>query len=265
MAPPDGKLLSGLNILVTRPEYQQQDLVNLIEQEGGAAFCFPTLAIVPAEDQASLIKILSDLAQFDLAVFVSPNAASYTLRALTDNHLALPADLKLACVGKGCSRAVAQHGHRVDAIPVEGIGSEGLLQHELLNTVAGKHVIIFRGNGGRELLADTLRARGAKVEYCECYRRAIPSTDPGELIKAWRSGNIDIVTITSTQALRNLRTMLGNHADELLANTPLVVISSRIAETARQDGCQTVLVSEDTSDQSIVDCIKNWRKGQIPI
>jgi len=259
MAPADGKALSRLTVLVTRPEYQQSNLVQLIESEGGNAWCFATLAIAPVADQEKLAEQLQRLDQFDIAVFVSPNAADYAFQALDENSLHLPASLKLACVGKGCAQAVEQHGRGVDALPVAGIGSDGLLQHELLQDVAGKRVIIFRGNGGRELLADTLTQRGAQVEYCECYRRTAPESDASELINAWQNGGIDVVTVTSTQALKNLRSMLGEHADALLSTTPVIAISRRIADTARELGSQLVLVTDDTSDDAIVDCIKRWR------
>jgi len=265
MAAADGKALSNLTVLVTRPEYQQSNLVQLIENEGGHAWRFATLAIAPVADQQKLADQLRQLEQFDIAIFVSPNAADYAYQALEENGLTLPSSLKLACVGKGCAQAVEQHGRSVDAMPVTGIGSDGLLQHALLQEVTNKRVIIFRGNGGRELLADTLSQRGAQVEYCECYRRAIPQTDAAGLIDSWRNGGIDVVTITSTQALKNLRSMLGEHADSLLSTTPVIAISQRIAETARELGSQVVLVTDDTSDEAIVDCIKRWRANQFPI
>jgi uroporphyrinogen-III synthase len=265
MAPAEGNSLTGLTVLVTRPEYQQTQLVDLIERENGNAFRFPTLAIAPTDKPDVLLQTLASLGNYDIAIFVSPNAASYTFRALLEAGLALPASLKIGCVGKGCAEAVRQYGRTVDALPLHGIGSEGLIQHGLLRQVSNKRVVIFRGNGGRDLLSDTLRQRGATVDYCECYQRVVPGTDPTPLIARWQQGGIDLVTITSTQALQNLRTLLGKYADALLADTPMVVISDRIAASAKLSGVNTVLVTEDTGDQAIVDCIKRWRTGQIPI
>jgi len=262
MAPPREQPLRNIRVLVTRPEDQQQNLVGLIESEGGEAIRFPTIEIAPTEHQQNFHDTLRRLDQFNIAVFISPNAAHFVFETLSKLDLRLPDSLLLACVGKGCARTVEEQGYTLHAMPVSGIGSEGLLQHELMQLVAGKHVVIFRGNGGRELLADSLRERGAEVEYCECYRRKMPEVDTAPLVRRWRDGEVQVVTITSTQALKNLRQMLGEDGDRLLQETPLVALSERIAEVASGMGCKQVLVTTDTSDVAIVDVIKQWRLKQ---
>lgn len=262
MAPPETPTLENIHVLVTRPEDQQQNLVELIESEGGKAIRFPTIEIAPTEQQQQLHDMLRHLDTYNLAIFISPNAAQFVFDTLSKLGLSLPESLLLACVGKGCARAVEEQGYTVHAMPVSGIGSEGLLEHELMQLVEGKRVVIFRGNGGRELLADSLRERGAEVEYCECYRRKAPDVDATPLVEQWRKGGLDIVTITSTQALKNLQQMIGDAAASLLRDTPLVALSKRIGETASQMGCKQVLVTDDTSDLAIVDTIKQWRLKQ---
>jgi len=262
MAPPREPALRNIHVLVTRPEDQQQNLVELIESEGGEAVRFPTLEIAPTEHQQELRNTLQHLDQYNLAVFISPNAAQFVFDALSKLGLRLPDSLLLGCVGKGCARAVEEQGYTLHAMPVSGIGSEGLLKHELMQLVEGKRVVIFRGNGGRELLADSLRERGAEVEYCECYRRKTPDVDATPLVKRWRNDGVQVVTITSTQALKNLERMIGDDAGHLLRDTPLVALSERIAEVASRMGCKEVRVTSDTSDTAIVDAIKQWRLKQ---
>jgi uroporphyrinogen-III synthase len=262
MAPPKEPALQNIHVLVTRPEDQQQNLVELIEAEGGEAIRFPTIEIAPTEHQQRLHDTLQRLDTFNLAVFISPNAAKFVFQSLTDLGRKLPESLLLACVGKGCASTVEKHGYTVHAMPVSGIGSEGLLEHELMQLMEDKRVVIFRGNGGRELLADSLRQRGAEVEYCECYRRKMPDVDAAPLVERWRKGGLDIVTITSTQALQNLKQMIGDDAANLLQDTPLVALSSRIGEVASALGCKQVLVTGDTGDMAIVDAIKQWRLKQ---
>ncbi len=264
MARPEHNALNEVTVLVTRPEYQQQNLVNLIEREGGTADCFATLEITATEQQSALEASLRNLDSFDIAIFVSPNAARFVFETLQTHGLELPNSIALACVGKGCSAAIEAQGYKADAIPVHGIGSEGLLKHDLLQSVEGKRIVIFRGDGGRELLADTLRQRGAHVEYTECYRRRVPDANPDklvELIERWLAGKINIVTITSSQAFTNLWALLGDKAETLIPSIPMVVLSERIAQTAHAAGCKNnIMVSNDTSDRAIVDTIIQWRK-----
>jgi uroporphyrinogen-III synthase len=110
-----------------------------------------------------------------------------------------------------------------------------------LAAVGGKRVVVFRGDGGRELLGDTLRARGATVDYVECYRRARPATDAGPLVRALERGEIDAVVVSSSEGLRNLFDMVGEAGRQPLQRTPLFAPHARIAAGARALGCEQVI------------------------
>ncbi|WP_296815495.1 uroporphyrinogen-III synthase [Thiobacillus sp.] len=72
-----------------------------------------------------------------------------------------------------------------DVVTPDGQDSEAVLALPQLQAVAGRQVVIVRGVGGRALMADTLRARGADVHFMECYRRTCPHADPAP---CWRAG-----------------------------------------------------------------------------
>jgi uroporphyrinogen-III synthase len=128
--------------------------------------------------------------------------------------------------------------------PTERYDSEGLLALPELQQVAGKNVLIFRGDGGRELLGDTLNTRGAKVEYVTCYLRRKPDLDSDALLTA----AADAITLSSSEALRNLFDMPEAPGRTRLAAVPLFVPHARIAEAARQLGWQQVVVTESGDD-----------------
>ena len=114
-------------------------------------------------------------------------------------------------------------------------------------------MVIFRGEGGRELLGETLRARGAAVEYAECYRRVRPELDPAPLLEAWAGSGLDAVTVTSSEGLRNLAEMVGrSRAASGCSRTPLFVPHPRIAEAARGLGVRTVIVT-GPGDEGLLD------------
>ena len=119
----------------------------------------------------------------------------------------------------------------------------------------GKQVVIFRGDGGRELLGDTLKARGARVDYAECYRRGRPNLDAAPLLKAWARNELDAVTVTSSEGLRNLYEMIGALARQWLRKTPVFVPHARIAEVARELGLTRVIVTEP-ADEGLVRGLK---------
>lgn len=261
MAAPDRALLAGVGVLITRPAAQAAGIAALIESAGGRPIIFPTIEITEPDDLTLLADIVARLDEFDIAIFVSANAAQRAARHILERWHIPPPHLKLIAVGPASARMLAEQGMGAAVTPMGGASSEALLALPLLTHVAGKRIVIFRGQGGRELLAETLRARGAQVEYAECYRRAIPHADPSALLTRWRKGELHVVLVTSAEALDNLHTLLGPEGATLLHQTPCVVASERIAEAARAWGVQA-LVADAADDHALVSVLKAWRARQ---
>lgn len=262
MAAADSRPLTGVRALVTRPATRARALAQRIELAGGQAICFPTLEIAAAGDVAALERVLADIARFDLAVFISPNAVRHGL-AYVHARGGPPARLRIAAIGHGTAAELAKAGVANAIVPAEGSDSEALLTRPELQQVAGQRIVIFRGDGGRKLLGDTLRARGAQVEYAECYRRVRPDTDATPLNARLRANGIDIVTVTSVENLRNLHDMLDDDARARLQRLPIVVVGARQAEACQTLGIRTKpWIARDAGDDAIVAAIQAWRAGQ---
>lgn len=215
-----------------------------IEQLGGTPLLIPLLEIEAVGDDRALREQLSRLSQSDLAIFISPNAVRYGVAAMRAVGGALPPALKFAAVGQGSANALRALGIERIIAPAERFDSEGLLALPELQQVAGKRVMILRGDGGHELLGDTLRARGATVEYVTCYLRRKAKLDANRLLQAMP----DALTVTSSEALACLRENLADDERGGLAAIPLFAPHARIAEAARQQGWQHVVVTESGDD-----------------
>ena len=231
--------LSGLGVLVTRPAGQAAVLLERLRELGADPVLFPTLDILPPSDPGALVKCVAALAACDFAIFVSPTAVQYGLTSVP----AWPARVRAAAVGQGTAAALRAAGIQPVLAPSEGGDSEHLLALPELADMAGRRVLIFRGEGGRELLADTLAARGASVNYAECYRRGLPVADPTPLLDTWRRGGIQAVTVLSSQGLDNLFTLLGAGGAALVRATPLFAPHPRIAAHARGLGVATAIAT----------------------
>ena len=268
MAAPDAPAsgyLRNIHVLVTRPEGHADNLVRLLEAEGAHAIRFPTIEIREPRDQAGLLQIIDRINEFDIAVFISRNAVIHALRFIQARG-ALPARLLLACVGRGSAEALKNLGFTPALVPQEKFDSEALLALPSLQNVRNKKIVIFRGETGRELLANTLRIRGAQVEYAECYRRVKPDIEAEPLLQQWARGEVHIVTLTSSDGLRNLFDLIGEAGRKWLIHTTAVVISPRLAGVCRELGFKTApLIAEQASDEAIIECIKAWRKAQISL
>lgn len=234
--------LEGKGIVVTRPRETAGGLAARIEAARGRAILFPAMEIDDLADPAPAQRIADHLEDYDLAVFVSPTAVQKGL-ALVHARRDWPAKLAAAAVGAASRAELVRRGVAGAIAPDTGADSEALLALPELASVAGKRVVIFRGEGGRELLGDTLRARGASVDYAACYRRSPPREDPAALIGAWTGGGVQALTSSSSAGLGHLAALLeARGLARLMGETPLFVSHERISAAARRLGAREVLV-----------------------
>lgn len=253
-------VLARTGVVVTRPEHQADGLVRLLEGEGARVIRFPVLAIASPRDEGPARALARRLAEFDIAVFISANAVERGM-ALIRSVGGLPPALRLAAVGAASARALDRLGLSVDLVPPERFDSEALLALDALQpeVIGGRRILIVRGEGGREQLAETLRARGASVEYAEVYRRVRPVTAAEHLLVPLSRGQVDVIIVTSGEGLCNLLEMVGEAARPWLYHTPLLVVSKRVAELARTLGWRTApVVASRADDTALVEALVRW-------
>jgi uroporphyrinogen-III synthase len=214
--------LDGVGIVVTRPRAAAEALAAELTRAGARPFVFPALAIENLPWSAAIEATLARLAQASWAVFVSANAVEKGLAA-AQRVGGLPRGLRLAAVGEATAQALQDAGFADVVAPHERHDSEALLELPALQSVRGERVVIFRGEGGRERLKDGLEARGAQVEYVQCYRRVKPAADAAPLLAAWSRGEVQAVSVLSGETLENFLEMIDAQGTRLAASTPLVV------------------------------------------
>ena len=247
------KPLAGVGVLVTRPQEQAAGLIEAITSKGGLAIAFPVIAIRPhdadaiATDEASLLEP-------DIAIFVSTNAVRC--------GLAYSATAHIAAIGPVTAHAIRARDRSVDIHSPDGYDSEHLLATPALQQVQGKVVRIIRGEDGRGLLGETLRERGAVVEYLTVYARQMPvyaEPDLADIRSRWLDGAIHVVTVMSVESLSNLLHLTPKDCHKAFAKTPLVTPASRVIIEARNrfpDIPTTLAKGPQASD--IVDAILAW-------
>ncbi len=249
--------LDGLQVLVTRPFAQANQLCGLIEQQGGRALRFPTLEIdaVAIEPQQ-----LDQALQSNWLIFTSTNAVDFALKAFGGKITGL-SGVKLAAVGLSTAQALQQAGLEVACVPKTEFSSEGLLAEADMRRIEGRCITIVRGVGGREKIAETLRSRNARVDYLEVYRRCRPGIDNSHLVEQLHAGLLSVTTITSGEALQNLLEMLDAASVILLKKIPLIVVSDRLEQLARQLGFERILVSPQPTDAAILQTLTMLLSG----
>jgi uroporphyrinogen-III synthase len=247
--------LAGVGVLITRPSGQSGHLAELIEAAGGEPILFPAIRIEPLPEVATAAA-LDNLQQFGLLIFVSPNAVRVAMPHIL-KHGGLPAHASVAAVGPGTAAELKKSGARNIISPREGFDSEALIRELSPLPLAGSRALVIRGEGGRELLGETLRSRGAKVDYLECYRRVRPDRAMGELLPLWRSGGLKACIATSSTIVMNLFEMAGDAGRPWLLGTPFFVSHPRVAATAFSRGAQRVFVAGN-GDEALVTGLITW-------
>lgn len=256
-----GCALAGVGILVTRPARQAGALASRISAEGGRPILFPALEIEPVPE-AELGCAMEEVAAADLGIFVSPNAARFGLAALARKGGRGFAG-RHAAVGPGTAAELKKAGVREVITPETGFDSEALLAVLPLDEMAGKHVVIFRGNGGREHLGEVLKGRGARVTNVSCYRRIRPSGDMRGLLPLWQDGGIHACVATSAEIVSNLFAMAGETVRPWLCQTPIFVPHARVAATAFASGARTLFVA-GVGDPALVRGLLSWFEQRHP-
>lgn len=218
--------LAGFGVLVTRPHSQATELIAAIQSAGGTALHFPAIEIVPRK-KIDIEKQLANAPAADIALFVSPNAVEFGR-----HHIG---SARVAAVGPATAAALQSIGCDQVIVPDSGYDSESLLLHPALQDVHGTRVMIVRGQDGRELLADTLRERGADVFCLSVYDRKSP--DPGKqsldaVESAWRDGQIGAIVVMSVATLHNLVNLLPEWCQARFAAVPLVTPAARVIKEA---------------------------------
>jgi uroporphyrinogen-III synthase len=249
--------LAGRRIVITRPAGQNERLAEMIRAAGGEPIVFPVIEILDLADTRALVAAADRLDGYQLAVFVSPNAVDKAMNVIRARR-EWPQHVRAATIGRASERALARHGVTAVIAPTGRFDSEALLELPALADVRGWRVVIYRGDGGRELLGDTLIERGATVDYVECYRRARPEADAGPLLERWARGEIDAVTVSSSEGLRNLCDLLGPPGQAWLKRTPLFAPHARIAENARALGCERVIETGPADEGIFAGLVAFW-------
>jgi len=236
--------LAGLGVLVTRPAHQSEALCRRIAACGGRPLAFPAMAIRGPAEPGPAADLL--YRTWDIVIYTSANAVQFAAALV----FKLPRAGQVAAVGRATARALAHTDSPATLLP-DSPDSEGLLQLPALRQVDGQRVLIVRGEGGRTLLADRLRQRGASVAFAEVYRRTLPAADPAALLRRW-TADVQAVTATSAEILHNLWQLLGPDGQARLRATPLVLISERMEPLARDLGIARTIRAAGAGEDALL-------------
>ncbi|UVL08922.1 uroporphyrinogen-III synthase [Pseudomonas rhodesiae] len=230
--------MTGWRVLLTRPAEESAALATVLSDVGIYSSSLPLLDIEPLPITPDQQALLRDLGRYCAVIVVSKPAARLALQQL-DRHWS---EVPWFSVGAATAQVLADQGYTVH-YPHTGDDSEALLELPALREAIARpdaRVLILRGEGGRELLAERLRERGASVDYLELYRRFLPTYDTGVLMQRIQLERLNGVVVSSGQGFLHLQALAGADWPEV-AQLPLFVPSPRVQEMARAAGAEKVV------------------------
>lgn len=239
--------LSNIGVAVTRPTNQATKLTQLIEATGGNVIPFPLIEITALDDYSQFEQVITDIHDFDWILFISSNAVQNSMPRLIKQGI--PKHLKFAAIGPTTAETLKGFGIDEVLTPNERFDSESLLSLPAMHDMQGKKVMLVRGIGGRDVLANTLTQRGAQVTFAECYQRINPQTNCDALAQAFAKQQLQRIVVTSSEAMRYLLAMAGD--TEWLKQVTLCVNHARVAEEPLKMGL-TVKVANASGDAAML-------------
>lgn len=243
--------LSGLTVLVTRPDPEGSTLCKKIIACRGAAIHFPTILFVSVAPNVYRQQ-LKQLLQLDCLIFNSREAVRAAMGEIQLLWKQQPPKLKVAAIGKGTAQMIRQYGWDVDFIP-EQWNSQGLLALPFFQKVKHLHIAIIRGAGGLDILDRELNKRGARVTPLIAYKRILPPQLEKEACHlALKEHKINRVIGTSVDGVRNLLKLVNKELHAILLTIPLIVLSERIKAGAQALGFQKIWLTLEASDEGIL-------------
>jgi uroporphyrinogen-III synthase len=220
------------SVLVLRPRPGADETVDALRGHGIPARALPVLELVPRPETPALRELVQRLDEFDVVVFVSPAAVRFGMKWIDAHWPQYPVRTEWLAVGERSRQELASWSIRA-GVPERDETAEGLLDSPLLQVPGPDRVLLVRGEGGRELLADELATRGIRVEHLVVHERRPLQVQlpPAGEVSAMVASSVAVVdALVATGGLR-------------LAERPLIVPSERVAAGAREAGFTRVRVA----------------------
>lgn len=242
-------------LLLTRSEADNQRLAGKLERLNVRTLGMPLLHIEPVQETPAQRQLLLDIDRYNAVIVVSPVAARLGLEKLDVYWPQMPVGIDWFAVGRSTAEVLQAEGLSVQ-IPDQGQDSEAVLalpRWQTLLQPGGLKVLIWRGAGGREHLAEQLRRRGAQVDYLELYRRSPAEELPADLAQASARGVTGILVL-SVQALEYWHQGAADNWPQQ-ASWRCWVPSQRVAEHAADLGCKDIIVCSGADDSAVIEAV----------
>jgi uroporphyrinogen III methyltransferase / synthase len=253
-------VLKGKRILVTRARSQAPSLAQRIESLGGEVIEFPTIEIKPPASYGPLDEAIKQIASYDWLIFTSVNGVEQFLHRFEKlgKNMTDLAGIEVGAIGPETAKRLTTAQIQPRLVPKQ-YQAEGILEALIPENVLGKRVLIPRAAKARDILPETLRQWGARVDVVEAYQTVLPEADVSALCRLLRDGVIDMITFTSSSTAINFAAMLHDQdLARLLSKAAIACIGPITRKTVEDLGMRSEIVSEEFTIPGLVKTIVDY-------
>lgn len=261
------RALFGKRIIVTRTREQASELVSGLEEMGGSCYECSTINIEPVDSYQIIDEALERIDEYHWILFTSLNGVKYFFKRLQSKGLDAR-DLKgpdIGVVGKSTASLLLEYGINADHMPPVFTG-EGLAESLLDQGVEGRNILIPRAVEGREIIPETLRGAGAQVTVAPVYRNVPAQGRREELRAELESGEVNMVTFTSSSTVRNFLTMVDardqQELERLMQGVDIAAIGPITAKTVTDSGLKVDVQPREYTIPSMIQAIVEFYQNR---
>ena len=254
--------LFGKKIVVTRAREQASQLSELLRAGGADPIELPVIKIERLQENPDLDRAILFLSKYDWLVFTSVNAVSIIADRIAElgKDSRIFGGTRLAAIGPATAEALQKRMNlRANFVPSEAV-AEAVIEQWPDPDMTDRRVLIPRAQEARELLPEKLRELGAEVQVLPIYETVLDSDNREEVLERFRSGEIDIITFTSSSTVKNfVQTLVGDQISrlpELVKGVIIAAIGPVTAETAREFGLVPTIVAEEHTIPGLVSALE---------
>lgn len=242
-------------VLITRPDERGKQLQEMLNKAGIATIHLPFFSITPGRELNELPNKINSLKAGDYVVLVSKSVVQYANQTLMDTGFRWRSDLHYFAVGQGTAECFSSECEQPMIYPFGEENSEGLLKLPPMQQLAGKTVLLLRGNRGRELFSEQVKARGATLEVIECYQREPISYDNEEQTDLCKRAGINAVVVTSVEILTALMDFVPKSEHNWIKSCQLITVSRRIANLATWYGFEKIVIAPRADNATLLQAL----------
>ena len=252
-----GKSLENKIVLLTQEKKKSIEEISSLQEKGANVILFPTIKIVPTNNDKEVVKIIKEVSNLHYIIFPSANAVEMFKRIIFRSHIKIIyKNLRVVAVGNKTKSACEEAGIPVNIVP-EKFSAKGIAEELAKFKIREKNIFIPGSAISRDELQVLLKSQGANVLFVPVYDVIIPpKADLKESLKLLKNVHPDLFIFTSPSTFFNfVKIMNIQDPVKYFRLSNIAAIGPTTAAAIRELGVNVKIVPDSYTMKALVESI----------